>query len=101
MRCFCSSGEYVTGDISEEYLEHLHAMRNDKTLTMKSMRMLNISTRYGERTYGFLPSFPFVSLTVIMAFSGSQCFALISALGFIQHDNRTDGGCLFAKRDLG
>ncbi|CAB1103789.1 unnamed protein product [Ectocarpus sp. CCAP 1310/34] len=40
----CFSGEYVTGDISEEYLEHLHAMRNDSTLSMKSMRMLNVSS---------------------------------------------------------
>ncbi|CAN0075733.1 unnamed protein product [Ectocarpus sp. 12 AP-2014] len=40
----CFSGEYVTGDISEGYLEHLHAMRNDSTLSMKSMRMLNVSS---------------------------------------------------------
>lgn len=38
-----SSGEYVTGDISEEYLGQLHAMRNDTMLSMKSMR---ISSRW-------------------------------------------------------
>eukprot|EP00752_Nemacystus_decipiens_P009117 g8141.t1 len=39
----CFSGDYITGDISDEYLRHLHAMRNDTTLTMNSMRMLSVS----------------------------------------------------------
>lgn len=39
------SGDYITGDISDEYLEHLHAMRNDTTLAMNSMRMLSVSSR--------------------------------------------------------
>ncbi|CAM9469217.1 unnamed protein product [Laminaria digitata] len=39
----CFSGEYLTGDINEEYLNHLHDMRNDTTLTMKQMRMLNVT----------------------------------------------------------
>ena len=42
---FFSSGDYITGDISDEYLGHLHAMRNDTTLTMNSMRMLSVSSR--------------------------------------------------------
>lgn len=43
------SGEYVTGDITEEYLSHLHDQRNDGALTMKHMRMLNITSRCVHR----------------------------------------------------
>ncbi|CAM9824962.1 unnamed protein product [Ascophyllum nodosum] len=48
----CFSGEYLTGDITEEYLSHLHATRNDEALTMKHMKMLNVSSRWDEDSNG-------------------------------------------------
>ncbi|CAM9318201.1 unnamed protein product [Discosporangium mesarthrocarpum] len=40
----CFSGEYVTGDISPEYLQDLHLQRNDAMLSLKNMRILAVSS---------------------------------------------------------
>ncbi|CAM9369827.1 unnamed protein product [Choristocarpus tenellus] len=59
----CFSGEYVTGDITRDYLDDLHLNRNDKTI---SLRMLSISSRCG----------PFLPCTHWLYFRGGMWFVV-------------------------
>lgn len=40
----CFNGEYVTGNITEKYLNQLHQQRNDGAISMRAMRMLNVTS---------------------------------------------------------